>query len=429
MHIAIIGAGYAGLAAAVELLAQGKPGQTVTVFEASRTLGGRARAVELDGMTVDNGQHILLGACSQTLRLMQMVGADPKQRFKRRPLHLEFPGEFRLSALRLPSPLHLLAALVFAQGLDWREKRAAIRLMQSLQGKHFMISPDSSVTTWLNANHAPSRQRRLLWEPLCVAALNTPADQASAQMLANVLRDSLANHRAASDLLIPQVNLSALFPEPAAAFITRHGGQVHRSQRVTSLAQTSQGWRINDQGPFDQVVLAVAPYHLAAIAPGLAACVQAFTWEPIVTSYLAYPAAAHLSRPMLGIADGLAQWLFDRGQLDGQAGLIAAVISARGRHLDLPNHQLEAQIHQEIAKLIPAGLTPHHTHTLIEKRATFSCTPGLVRPAADTGLPGLWLAGDYVTSGDITQDYPATIEGAVRSGVRAAQRIRAATEN
>ncbi|MCK9989238.1 MAG: hydroxysqualene dehydroxylase HpnE [Rugosibacter sp.] len=429
MHIAIIGAGYAGLAAAVELLAQGKPGQTVTVFEASRTLGGRARAVELNGMTVDNGQHILLGACSQTLRLMQMVGADPKQLFKRRPLHLEFPGEFHLSAPRLPAPLHLLAALVCAQGLDWREKRAAIRLMQGLQGKHFMISPDSSVTAWLNANRAPSRQRRLLWEPLCVAALNTPADQASAQMLANVLRDSLASHRAASDLLIPQVNLSALFPEPAAAFITRHGGRLHRSQRVTSLAQTSQGWRINDQVPFDHVVLAVAPYHLAAIAPGLAACVQAFTWEPIVTSYLAYPAAAHLSHPMLGIADGLAQWLFDRGQLGGQAGLIAAVISARGRHLDLPNHQLEAQIHQEIAKLIPAGLAPHHTRTLIEKRATFSCTPGLVRPAADTGLPGLWLAGDYVTSGDITQDYPATIEGAVRSGVRAAQRIRAATEN
>jgi predicted NAD/FAD-binding protein len=118
MHIAIIGSGYAGLAAAVELLAQGKPGQTVTVFEASRTLGGRARAVELNGMTVDNGQHILLGACSQTLRLMQMVGADPKQLFKRRPLHLEFPGEFHLSAPRLPAPLHLLAALVCARGID-----------------------------------------------------------------------------------------------------------------------------------------------------------------------------------------------------------------------------------------------------------------------------------------------------------------------
>lgn len=426
MNIAIIGAGYAGLAAAVELLTQGKPGQTVTVFEASRTLGGRARAIELNGMTVDNGQHILLGACSHTLRLMQRVGADPARLFKRQPLHLEFPGEFRLSAPRLPAPLHLLAALVCAQGLDWREKWAAIGLMHRLQSQHFMIAPDVTVTAWLNAQRTPPRQRRLLWEPLCVAALNTPADQASAQMLANVLRDSLASQRAASDLLIPQVNLSALFPEPAAAFIARHGGQVRRSVRVTSLAQTHQGWCINDQDAFDHVVLAVAPYHLAAIAPGLATCVQAFAWEPIVTSYLAYPATARLAQPMLGVADSVAQWLFDRGQLGGPTGLMAAVISARGRHLDLPNRALEAQIHQEIAKLIPAGLTPRHAHTIIEKRATFSCTPGLPRPAADTGLPGLWLAGDYVTSGDVTQDYPATLEGAVRSGVRVAERILAA---
>ena len=132
---------------------------------------------------------------------------------------------------------------------------------------------------------------------------------------------------------------------------------------------------------------------------------------------------------MLGVADGMAQWFFDRGQLGGSAGLIAAVISARGRHLDLLSDQLEARIHQEIAKLIPAGIKPQHTHTIIEKRATFSCTPSLLRPVAETGLPGLWLAGDYVTSGDITQDYPATIEGAVRSGVRAARRILTATGN
>lgn len=426
MNTAIIGAGYAGLSAAVELLCHG---QSVTVFEASRTLGGRARAVELNGMTVDNGQHILLGACQDTLRLMQTVGASPKQLLKRLPLHLEFPGEFRLSAPHLPAPLHLLTALLCAQGLDWREKWAAIQIMRRLQRAQFSITPDTSVATWLDRHHTPSHQRRLLWEPLCVAALNTTADQASAQMLANVLRDSLASHRAASDLLIPQVNLSALFPEPAAAFITRHGGQVRRNQRVTSLSQTAQGWRINDQDVFDHVVLAVAPYHLAALAPGLASCVKQLTWEPIVTSYLAYPAAVRLAYPMLGVADGMAQWLFDRGQLGGSAGLIAAVISARGRHLDLPSDQLEARIHQEIAKLIPAGIKPQHTHTIIEKRATFSCTPSLLRPVAETGLPGLWLAGDYVTSGDITQDYPATIEGAVRSGVRAARRILTATGN
>lgn len=422
MTIAIIGAGYAGLAAAVELV---RNGQSVAVFEASRSLGGRARAVEMERLTVDNGQHILLGAYSETLRLMGIVGADPQRLLKRLPLHLEFPDEMRLIAPRLPAPLHMLAALLLATGLDWREKWAAVQLMRRLQHGQFRITPDVTVTTWLENNKTPSRQRRLLWEPLCVAALNTPADNASAQVLATVLRDSLAASRAASDLLLPQVDLSALFPEPAAAFITQRGSVIHRGQRVTHLQHTDQGWRINGQGPFTHVVLAVAAYHLAALVPELQATVEHFTWEPIVTSYLTYPASVRLPQPMLGVADGTAQWLFDRGQLCGQAGLIAAVISARGRHLDLPTAELESRIHAEIARIVPHLPAPLHTQTITEKRATFACTPNLRRPATQTALPGLWLAGDYVGSAlpSLASDYPATIEGAVRSGVNAAQSV------
>lgn len=422
MTIAIIGAGYAGLAAAVELV---RNGQSVAVFEASRSLGGRARAVEMERLTVDNGQHILLGAYSETLRLMRAVGADPQRLLKRLPLHLEFPGEMRLIAPRLPAPLHMLAALLLATGLDWREKWAAIQLMRRLQRAQFRITPDVTVTTWLKNNKTPSRQRRLLWEPLCVAALNTPADNASAQVLATVLRDSLAASREASDLLLPQVDLSALFPEPAAAFITQRGSVIHRGQRVTHLQHTDQGWRINGQGPFTHVVLAVAAYHLAALVPELQATVEHFTWEPIVTSYLTYPASVRLPQPMLGVADGTAQWLFDRGQLCGQAGLIAAVISARGRHLDLPTAELESRIHTEIARIVPHLPAPLRTQTITEKRATFACTPNLRRPATQTALPGLYLAGDYVDSAlpSVASDYPATIEGAVRSGVNAAQSV------
>ena len=425
MTIAIIGAGYAGLAAAVELVCNG---QSVEVFEASRSLGGRARAVEMEGLTVDNGQHILLGAYSETLHLMRVVGADSQRLLKRLALHLEFPGEMRLVAPHLPAPLHTLAALLLATGLDWREKWAAVHLMRRLQRAQFRITPDVTVTTWLEQNKTPSRQRRLLWEPLCVAALNTPAENASAQVLANVLRDSLAASREASDLLLPQVNLSALFPEPAAAFITQRGSVIHRGRRVTDLQHTEQGWRINGQGPFKQVVLAVAACHLAALVPELQTEVDHFTWEPIVTSYLAYPASIRLPQPMLGVADGTAQWLFDRGQLCGQAGLIAAVISARGQHLDLSAAELEQRIHADIARIVtsvPHLPAPLHTQTITEKRATFACTPNLRRPAMQTALPGLWLAGDYVGSAlpSVASDYPATIEGAVRSGVNAAQSV------
>jgi predicted NAD/FAD-binding protein len=109
----------------------------VDVFEASRILGGRARAVQIDGFTVDNGQHILVGAYSETLRLMRAVGADPDTLLRRTPLRFEFPGQFLMSAPRLPAPLHTAFALLLAKGLDWREKRAAIRLMQGLQAARF----------------------------------------------------------------------------------------------------------------------------------------------------------------------------------------------------------------------------------------------------------------------------------------------------
>ncbi len=418
LKLGVIGAGYAGMAAAVELAAAGHP---VEIFEASRTLGGRARAAQIDGFEVDNGQHILVGAYSETLRLMRAVGADPDVLLKRTPLRFEFPGEFLMSAPRLPAPLHTAFALLLAQGLDWGEKWAAIRLMRSLQACRFRIEPDTTVTKWLDSMQTPSRQRRLLWEPLCIAALNTPTDRASAQVLANVLRDSLGGARAASDMLLPQVNLSALFPDPAAKFVAGHGGAVHRGHRVSSLRRETDGWRIDDAGPYAHVVLAVAPYHLAALVPELAPKVGHFDWEPIVTSYLRYPPAVRLPQPMLGVDAGLAQWLFDRGVLCGQHGLIAAVISARGRHLDLPAAELEQRIHEEIARLVPGLPPPLAAQTITEKRATFACVPNLQRPQTLTESPGLWLAGDYVAG-----DYPATLEAAVRSGVAAAHRILAA---
>jgi squalene-associated FAD-dependent desaturase len=415
LRIAVIGAGYAGLAAAVELAAAGRQ---VDVFEASQILGGRARATKVGDFTVDNGQHILVGAYSETLRLMRAVGADPEVVLKRTPLRFEFPGEFLMAAPRLPAPLHTAFALLLARGLDWREKWAAIRLMQGLQARKFRIEPDVTVTEWLDTNKTPSRQRRLLWEPLCIAALNTPVERASAQVLANVLRDSLGGSRSASDMLLPQVSLSALFPDPAAKFVTERGGAVHPGHRVGSVRRETDTWLIDDAGPFAQVVLAVAPYHLANLVPGLASQVEHFDWEPIVTSYFSYPAAIQLPQPMLGVDGGLAQWLFDRGTLCGQHGLIAAVISARGRHLDLPTAELERRIHQEIARIVPDLPAPLAVQTITEKRATFACVPDLQRPMAKTGLPGLWLAGDYVAG-----DYPATIEGAVRSGVAAARMV------
>ena len=424
--VAIVGAGYAGMAAAVELAAAGIP---TDVFEASRVLGGRARAVELDGITVDNGQHLLVGAYRETLRLIDRVhpeGIDDL--LLRLPLTLVTPGRLSLRAPRLPAPLHLAAALLFARGLTMADKLAALRLMRRLKRSRYHLATDCSVAKLLAAHHQPPNLRRLLWEPLCVAALNTPVDAASARVFANVLRDSLGGTRAASDLLLPRVDLGALFPDAAERFVLARGGRVLRATAIKRIAQEANGYSLAGAeqrfGPYRQLIVAVAPQHLPALIaplPGLDPLrlqVGSLAYEPILTCYLAYPADARLAAPMIGHSEGLTQWLFDRGQAGGPAGLFAAVISARGRHLALSNAALAAAIHAEISTIVPDLPTPLWSRVIVEKRATFACTPELARPQTQTPLPGLLLAGDYVAC-----DYPATLEAAVSSGVAAANSI------
>lgn len=422
----MIGGGYAGMAAAVELAAAGV---AITVVEVSRTLGGRARAIEIEDAIVDNGQHLLVGAYRETLRLMVKVGVDPGARLLRLPLSMEFPGRMRLVAPKLPAPLHLLCALLFARGLKANEKWQAIRFMRTLEQQGFKLRKDQPLAELLDQHHQGAVVRHYLWEPLCTAALNTPAKRASAQIFAHVLRDTLAADRSASDFLLLLTDLSQLFPEPAAAYIERCGGRVLRSTRVERLRRDADQWWLDNDGPYDQVVLAVAPHQVARIVGNvpqleyLIAQLARFEWEPIVTAYLAYPAHVRLSQPLIAFADAHVQWLFDRGQSGGPAGLLAAVISARGRHLDLDHDSLLAHIRIEIASVIGKLHAPRWQRVITEKRATFSCTPNLSRPEARTPLPGLWLAGDYVAS-----DYPATIEGAVRSGVAAARHIMASPQ-
>ncbi len=423
-RVAVVGAGYAGLAAAVELAAAGR---RVDLFEASRTLGGRARRIEAEGLILDNGAHILVGAYRETLRLMRKVGVDADRVLRRHPLHLEYPGELRIAAPSwLPAPLHMAWALLAARGLPLADKLAAVRFMRAMEAQHFRLPQDMSAAALFAAHGQSERLRRYLWEPLCVAALNTEAERGSAQVFLNVLRDSLAADRAASDLLLPATDFSELFPEPAAGWLATNGGTVRRSCRIDAVQRTDAGWTLasagETNGPYADVVLAVAPYHLGKLVAELPLAqlletVQGFEWEPIVTAYLAYPPDVRLPFAMVGVGNGHAQWLFDRGALCGQPGLIAAVISAHGRHEELGHDELCSRIAAETERAVGRPLPPPRwQRVIVDKRATFACTPGLRRPPCATGLPGLHLAGDYVAD-----DYPATIEGAVRNGVGAAR--------
>lgn len=426
--VAVIGAGWAGLAAAVELAAKGIP---VTVFEAGRSLGGRARLVERHGRRLDNGQHILSGAYREALRLMKTVGVDAERALLRLPLTLCYPGRLLLRAPRLPAPLHLLAALARARGLSWSERLAAMQFVNCLKRTGFELCADLTVAALLEDHGQPDAVRRLVWEPLCVAALNTPAEAASARVFVNVLRDSLGASRAASDLLLPRVDLSSLFPLPAAAYIEKQGGRIIRNTPVLRVGRTDGGYRLRTAAgllTFGQVVVAVPPPRLAGLLSALPeldpplVTVKRFGFEPILTCYVEFDRPLGLPAPMVGMTGGIGQWAFDRGQMDGPPGLAAVVVSARGPHPVLTHPELVEALRGELATLAPAGARPIWSQVIEEKRATFACVPNLERPPSETALPGMYLAGDYVASA-----YPATLEAAVRSGVHCAELVAART--
>ncbi|MGQ5521928.1 hydroxysqualene dehydroxylase HpnE [Chitinimonas sp. PSY-7] len=428
MRVAIIGGGYAGMAAAMELAAAGRQ---VEVFEAGPVLGGRARRVEVEGLVLDNGQHMAIGAYSELLRLLNMAGMAENEAFVRVPMELDvFEGPrraMRLACPRLPAPFHTMAGLFRAEGLSWGARLAAARLMTKAKLTNWKLAQDQSVAAWLAANRQPEILVRCLWEPLTLAALNTPIATASAQVLLNVLRDSLAAERAASDFLLPKTDLSAAFPEAAARYLRQLGGKVHTSSMVKQLQRTEIGWQLDRSTvPFDQLIIALPPHRLYMLAngiPTLAAPINLLAnwqWQPIYTAYLRYPTGTRLPKPMLGMAGSTTQWLFDRGQLCGQDGLMAAVISAEGPHESWSQDVLATTIAREIQRCLPHLPPPLWHRVIAEKRATFACLPQLQRPGNATSDPTLWLAGDY-TAGD----YPATLEGAIRSGIAAARGVLA----
>jgi squalene-associated FAD-dependent desaturase len=412
LRVAIVGAGWAGLAAAVSAVQRG---HAVTVFESARTPGGRARSVPVplpEGGTalLDNGQHILIGAYTETLRLMETVGVDLHAALLRLPLVLQDPAGHGIALPSWPAPWDAFGGILAARGWRWHDKISMLRASLRWQLAGFRCAPELTVAQ-LTAALTP-RVRQELIEPLCVSALNTPADRASAQVFLRVLRDALFGRGhgewGGSNLLLPRQDLGRLLPHAAVDWLQRNGAEVRIGERVQALGNVEA---------FDDVVLAVPSLEAArlvdeaGIAPSWAESARALRFEAITTVYAT--GGSRLARPMVALHSGPgapAQFVFDRGQLGGPPGLLAFVVSASPRERE----QVAAEV---VAQAAALGWHVQPVQVVVEKRATFACEPKLHRPPLAIA-PGLWACGDYVEG-----PYPATLEGAVRSGLAVASRL------
>jgi len=457
LPVIVTGGGWAGLTVAVELVRHDMP---VILLESAKQLGGRARRVPFDTqnnlddsdqeandsasqgtekISIDNGQHLLIGAYDSTLSMLRNIGVSENSVLKREKLALNMRRiknrDVKMVAGHLPAPLHLAWGLLFASGLSMTDRIKALQFCRAMSKSGFTIPEDISCQELFSQHKQTRRVVKTIWEPLCIAALNTPIQTASAVVFLRILREAFSYTRSESDLLFTRVDLGSMYPDRAMDYIEKHGGNIRLGQRVISLIIENnklKGVKLQEGEIEAQHIVLATPHYVTrkllashSMFSGLAEQLDKLGTQPIVTVYLQYPTHVTLNAAMTGLVDTTAQWIFDR-RICGQPGLMAVVISSEGPHMDLDNQQLADKVQQEIAGFYPAWPAPEGRMVIREKRATFDCVANCneYRPGVETELPGLWLAGDYTNTA-----LPATLESAVRSGNRCAQAIIKAVNN
>ena len=431
--LCIIGAGWAGLAAALEARATGLD---VVLLEASRQPGGRARTQAVDlgfgELRLDNGQHLMMGAYRETLTLIDRLHAGGPSPYARHLLALRDTRGLSMRAPAWSAPMHLAVALGLARGLTAIEKLAAAYFMTRLRLAGWTTHTNETAEALLERYTQPELLRQRLWRPLCLSALNTPSNAACAQTLACVLRDTLGATQDASDFILPHDTLGDCLPAPAVRWLEARGARLAWGATVRRLSASTDGWTAHTaHADFHARALIVAvPSRQAAqllqsvTAPPYAEASSALVEDlltlqpaPITTVYAAWPESTVGALPpwtMLNHGES-GEWVFDRGTHRGFK--VAAIVAS---NCDSSDHRSLAALAKAIADAAARSLglaAPAYVRAITDKRATFACTPErrIIGQPALGPEAGFWLAGDYTE-----HHYPATLESAVRSGRRAA---------
>ena len=449
MKVAVVGGGFAGFAAAVALQERR---HEVVLLERRGVLGGRATSSPdaVGGEDVDNGTHLMVGAYAATLDLVRRAGASDLL-LAQENLKLEWVDGRGVTALDCPplgAPFHLLAGLVGLR-VPLAVKLQAIRLGLAVR---FGRRPEGlTLAEYFRRCGQGEAARRLLWDPLALAILNEPPERAAAVLFHRVYQEAFLRDHRASRLVFLRRGWGVLV-ERIARYFEGRGGVVRRGARVEGLVlegERTTGVRYAQRPATREEVAAGRPPEprveradavVAAVpAPALRdllsdewrarppfAALERFGASPIV-SVEAWLDRVVVDRPMLGLRQGEMEWVFDKGRLYGREGApqhLAFIVSAAYRSATKTHAELVAAAEDALRRSFPAmaGAAVERALVRREPLATFASSPGLeaLRPGPDTPVAGLFLAGDWTDTG-----LPATIEGAVRSGERAARHARA----
>lgn len=444
-RVVVIGGGFAGLAAGVELAGRGlRP----LVLEGRPHLGGRAYSFTdaASGTVVDNGQHALMGCYHHTLAFLRRIGAGDKltrQANLRVAMAQRGLGSGTIACAPLPSPLHMLAGVLRYRLLPRGDRARA--LLGGMQLLRMHRSDDARLSRLTVAQilallgQSPQAQA-CFWNPVAVATLNETPQRAAAAPFATVLARAFFGSRRDSQFVLPRVGLSELYTDDARRFIEQRGGSVDVHSPVAALELSDRGVeavRLRDgrRHAAAACIAAVPPRGVAALLPDSAtpaglAGLERFAGAPIVSVHLWLDRPV-LADPFLGMIGTTTQWVFNRSRLVGESEdggqCLSAVISAAHDIAQWDNARIAATVVDDLRCLVPATRSSAVLRHVVvkEKYATISTTPAAdrARPGAQTSIRNLFLAGDWTATG-----LPPTIESAVLSGDRAAQLVGAAID-
>ncbi|HUB75411.1 MAG TPA: hydroxysqualene dehydroxylase HpnE [Solirubrobacteraceae bacterium] len=424
MKVAVVGGGLAGLAAAVELA---DAGARVSLFEGRSRLGGATFSFERNGLWLDNGQHVALRCCTAYLGFLRRLGVAellPLQTRLDVPVLREGKPPARLGRVGLPAPFHLAPTLLRYAPLSPRERLAAVRASTALQ----RLDPadptldEQTFAGWLRAHGQSENAIESLWNLIALPTLNLPAEEAALTGAAKVFRTGLLDRADAADVGIPAVPFQRLHADPAAAALDAHGADVQLGTTIrpddveTLLAEN------------DAVVVAVPHEAAAELVPNAVDgdALAGLGSSPIVNLHAHYDRTV-LDGPFAATLDSPLQWLFDRTQASGakRGQVVAVSLSHAVGEIGQSVASLRERFLPAIEDVLPRARGAEVIDFAVthEPRATFRAAPGSakLRPGTRTAVPGLYLAGAWTATG-----WPATMEGAVRSGQAAAAAIVAA---